>query len=232
MRLKAIGTGPSGHTEATSSRLPADKRREQLIDVAADLFSRKGFNGATTREIAGAAGVTEAIIFRHFETKEQLYKAIVERSMNTDRAAEWLADLGTAMDQSDDEQVVRRLITAIISMHQTNPKFERLMQYAALEGNQVALLHVRQITADIVDRFKKYLNRRQQQGALRNVTPDTALAAIVGMAKHYAQCRYLYGFAGECISDDQAIDNFTAVALGGMFSPAASPLRSGTPKTS
>jgi TetR/AcrR family transcriptional regulator len=34
------------------------------------LFSKKGFRGTTTKEIAQAAGVSEAIIFRHFETKE------------------------------------------------------------------------------------------------------------------------------------------------------------------
>jgi TetR/AcrR family transcriptional regulator len=51
---------------ATPTRMSASDRRNQLIDVAIDLFSRKGFGGTTTKEIAAAAGVTEAIIFRHF----------------------------------------------------------------------------------------------------------------------------------------------------------------------
>jgi len=48
--------------------MSGEDRRRQLIEVAIDLFSRRGFSGTTTREIALAAGVTEAIIFRHFAT--------------------------------------------------------------------------------------------------------------------------------------------------------------------
>ncbi len=201
-----------------SGRLPASARREQLIEVASDLFSRNGFNGTTTREIAVAAGVTEAIIFRHFETKEQLYKAIIDRSMSSSDTAEWAAKLRAAMERNEDETVVRHLITAIISMHKNDPKFERLMLYAALEGNQVALLHVRQITAEIVDAFMSYFRRRQKQGALRANGPEIGLMAIVGMAKHYAHCRYVHGLGDNTISDEQAIEHFTAVALHGLAS--------------
>jgi AcrR family transcriptional regulator len=50
-------------------RMNAGDRRRQLLDAALELFSRKGFGGATTKEIAASAGVTEAIIFRHFPSK-------------------------------------------------------------------------------------------------------------------------------------------------------------------
>ena len=201
------------------SRLSAGERREQLIEVAADLFSRKGFNGTTTREIAVGAGVTEAIIFRHFETKEQLYKAIIDRSMKGPETAEWIASLRLAMDRDDDESVVRQLITAIVLMHKNQPTFERLMLYAALEGNQVALLHVRQITAEFVDMFTSYFERRRNEGILQAESADVALVAIVGVAKHYAQCRYIHAFGANCGSDDQAIESFTRLALRGLLNP-------------
>jgi TetR/AcrR family transcriptional regulator len=124
--------------DAAPIRLSAGKRREQLIQVAVDLFSRKGFNGTTTREIAAAAGVTEAIIFRHFATKEQLYTAIIDRRLNAPDAAVWIAGLRAAMDRDDDEAVIRHLINAIVAAHKNDPKFERLMLYAALEGNEIA----------------------------------------------------------------------------------------------
>ncbi|RXL62837.1 TetR/AcrR family transcriptional regulator, partial [Citrobacter sp. AAK_AS5] len=59
-------------------RLSAPDRQQQLLAAALQVFSRKGFKGATTREIAGAAGVTEAIIFQHFPSKEALYSAVLE----------------------------------------------------------------------------------------------------------------------------------------------------------
>ncbi|HXF04417.1 MAG TPA: helix-turn-helix domain-containing protein, partial [Blastocatellia bacterium] len=45
-------------------RLSAADRRLQIVRTAMDLFARKGFDGTTTKEIAQASGVTEAIIFR------------------------------------------------------------------------------------------------------------------------------------------------------------------------
>ena len=50
--------------------------RQQLIDAAAAVFSTRGYAGATTREIAGAAGVAEGTIYRHFADKRELFAAV------------------------------------------------------------------------------------------------------------------------------------------------------------
>ena len=64
----------------TAPRMAAEDRRQQILDIAVRLFSHKGFRGTTTKEIALAAGVNEAIIFRHFATKEELYRAIIDQN--------------------------------------------------------------------------------------------------------------------------------------------------------
>lgn len=60
----------------TSSRLSAEERRASIIQAVRHLFANKGFNGTTTRELAEAAGISEALLFRHFPTKETLFAAI------------------------------------------------------------------------------------------------------------------------------------------------------------
>jgi AcrR family transcriptional regulator len=62
------------------TRLPAIKRRQQLLDTAAALFAERGYFGATTAELAKAAGVTEPIIYRHFHSKKELFIAIIDRT--------------------------------------------------------------------------------------------------------------------------------------------------------
>ena len=52
------------------------ERREAILQTAVPLFAEKGFHGVKTREIANAAGVSEALVFQHFESKEALFKAI------------------------------------------------------------------------------------------------------------------------------------------------------------
>jgi len=61
-----------------SARMAGEERRLQILAVAVSLFSQKGFRGTTTKEIAQAAGVSEAMVFRHFATKQELYSAILD----------------------------------------------------------------------------------------------------------------------------------------------------------
>lgn len=58
-------------------RLSAGERREQIIDAARRVFAQTGFDGARTRDLAAAAGVNEALLYRHFGSKEELFEAAV-----------------------------------------------------------------------------------------------------------------------------------------------------------
>ena len=79
------------------SRLPAAKRREQLLDCAAVLFSKHGYARATTSELARTAGVTEPIIYRHFKSKRDLFIALIERT-GRQTLDTWRNDLASAQD--------------------------------------------------------------------------------------------------------------------------------------
>ena len=63
-----------------SPKLPADKRREQLLTAARRLFVRKGYRGTTTEEIAAAAGVTKGAVYFHFARKEDILLEILRSS--------------------------------------------------------------------------------------------------------------------------------------------------------
>src|SRR5882724_11679570 len=151
------------------SRMAGEDRRRQLIDVAIDLFSRKGFAGTTTREIAAAAGVTEAIIFRHFATKQDLYKAILDTRCGAPHAEAWFAEIQHAMDNNDDEGLFRALLTAIVRSKREDPRFERLMLHAALEGHELALMHHNECAMPVGLQMIEYIARRQREGAIRQI---------------------------------------------------------------
>lgn len=60
------------------TRMSAGDRRAQIVAAARDLFARSGFDATTTREIATAAGISDALIYRHFPDKQALLRAIVD----------------------------------------------------------------------------------------------------------------------------------------------------------
>jgi AcrR family transcriptional regulator len=60
------------------ARLSADQRKQAIVDAVRDVFAQKGFDGTTTRELAKAAGVSEALLYKHFPSKESLYAAMLD----------------------------------------------------------------------------------------------------------------------------------------------------------
>jgi AcrR family transcriptional regulator len=61
-----------------SVRLTASARREQLLDVALQVFARQGYHGASMNDVADAAGVTKPVVYQHFDSKRELYLALLE----------------------------------------------------------------------------------------------------------------------------------------------------------
>ena len=59
--------------------MPTTPTKEKILDATIALVSQKGYLGATTREIARTAGVTELTLFRHFGSKENLFELCLER---------------------------------------------------------------------------------------------------------------------------------------------------------
>jgi len=76
-----------------TARLDGDERRKAIVTAAVPLFARKGFAGTTTKELAEAAGISEALLFRHFPSKKHLYDEILRLGCEGDPELERLTAL-------------------------------------------------------------------------------------------------------------------------------------------
>jgi AcrR family transcriptional regulator len=81
-----------------------DATRERLLDAAAETFASDGIRGATTREIARKAEVNEVTLFRHFKSKEQLLRAVLQRGLVSevammDQHSSWKENLRESMEK-------------------------------------------------------------------------------------------------------------------------------------
>jgi TetR/AcrR family transcriptional regulator len=205
---------PSTTHRVPAHRLEATARRRQLIEAAMDLFSRKGFAGTTTKEIAAAAGVSEAIIFRHFATKRDMYTAIIEHNMHSDRAREVLAGMEACMERRDDEGLFHLIVKETIEWQRKDPRFEKLMMHASLEGHELATIYRREFGLPIFDSLRGYLDRRQRSGALRHIDSGAMIVAIAGMANYYAMNDSDRDTLH--LKDDQMVEAFTRIMMDGV----------------
>src|SRR4029079_18535837 len=97
----------------SAPRLSSENRRRQLLEHAVALFSQRGFSGTRTKDIAAACGVSEAILFRHFATKEDLYQAILATYKNEAGADQWLAEMKRLAAARDDAGFIQCLVKYI-----------------------------------------------------------------------------------------------------------------------
>src|SRR5260370_7406633 len=74
-------------------RVDNQGRGRGIVDAAMPLFARKGFAGTTTKEIAEAAHVSEALVFKHFPSKAALYEEILQLGCQGDPALERIGTL-------------------------------------------------------------------------------------------------------------------------------------------
>jgi AcrR family transcriptional regulator len=103
-------------------RLPRAQRREQILDAATRAFARAGFANTSLDAIAAEAGVTPVILYRHFASKADLYREVLDHGYSRLRQA-------TGPDDFDDAS-----IPALVRAAAANPDaFRLLFRYAASE---------------------------------------------------------------------------------------------------
>jgi AcrR family transcriptional regulator len=88
-------------------RLPVAERRALIIEAAGQLFGERGYDATRLDEIAAAAGVTKPILYRHFESKRDLYLALLERHR---------ADLSGFVDAIPDEGTTEERLRAVLDL--------------------------------------------------------------------------------------------------------------------
>lgn len=200
-------------------RMAAEDRRQQILDVAVQLFSQKGFRGTTTREIALAAGVNEAIIFRHFATKSELYSAIMDEKAGSANVQALQRIIGEAMERDDDRKVFESFAFHILEFHEHDDTAMRILLYSALEGHELAEMIFTNHILKHHRRLAEYIKERIADGAFRPTDPIIAVRSFVGMVMNQVMVKKFFSHAGReflNFTNRQAAAGFADLFLASM----------------
>jgi len=171
-------------------RLKREERRRLIVETALALFSQKGFRGTTTKEIAEAAGCSEATIFKHFTTKEELYSAILEAKVVIEQT---LAKAAHAAARKDDAGVFRAVGLEILTQTEQDPSLMRLLLYSALEGHELSELFFQSRVRRLHEFLSAYIQGRIADGVFRPMDSLVTARAFVGMVVHYLLIHEIFG---------------------------------------
>ncbi len=211
----------STNNGVSGARMAGEERRLQILAVAVSLFSNRGFRGTTTKEIAQAAGVSEAMVFRHFATKEELYTAILDhKACAGGEAFEPEKMTADAIARKDDRAVFEALALEALKHHEHDPEFQRLLLYSALEKHELADMFFDQFVRRVYKFLGGYIRERQRDGALREMDPAIIVRVFIGMVMHHSLNNNLWDPKRRLldISNEAAARQFTDILLGGITS--------------
>lgn len=172
----------------THVRVPAEDRRLQILEVARDLFASRGYQGTTTRELAEKVGINEALLFRHFATKEDLYWAVIQHMIDMrgtkDRLREHVRSGLTDRDT---------FIAVAQDILNRSTQLMRLLFYSALEKHELSerffsthVIAYHEILAD-------YIREGMRAKRFRDMDPLLAARAFIGMFSYHFQMQELFG---------------------------------------
>ena len=195
-------------------RLRGDERRRVIIDAALALFARKGFRGTTTKEIAEAAGCSEATIFKYFTSKDELYSAILEVKSAIE---ETMAKAAEAAAKNDDAGVFRAVGLEALIRTEQDPSLMRLLLYSALEGHELSHFFFESKVRHLHEFLSNYIEQRVTDGMFRPVNPLLAARGFVGMIVHYLLIHEIFGVKRPVgILPEEVVETFVTLFVTGI----------------
>jgi AcrR family transcriptional regulator len=195
-------------------RLSGGERRRQIIEAAINLFSRKGFRGTTTHEIADAAGISEAMIFKHFATKQDLYSAIIGVKSETE---ELLASAAKAARGKHDAEVLRAVGLKMLEQTERDPSLMRLLLFSALEGHELSEIFFESRVRRLHEFLSSYIRKGVEEGRFRPVDPLIVARGFIGMVVHYLLIHEVFGVKRPPRSSpEEVVELFVSIFLKGI----------------
>lgn len=195
-------------TSSAPLRLPAARRRRQLLDVALDQFAARGFHATSMVEIAEAAGVTKPVLYQHFASKRQLYLELLD-----DVGSQLMDAIGkaTAGASGPRAQVEAGFRAYVHFMSERRPAFPLLFGSGARRDREFADA-VRRVEESIALAIAELIDA-DVDAAHRRVLAT----AIVGMAEGVLR-QWIDGEGGDDIAPDVLVDQMSDLAWGGLRS--------------
>jgi AcrR family transcriptional regulator len=201
----------------TSHRCSAENRRQQILDTATDLFARQGFGNTTTRQIAQRAQVNEALIFRHFASKEDLYWAVLEHQCveGGDGRKIMAEELSRSVSPQENFAGIAR---SFLRMREQDSNLGRLLLFSALEHHQLSQRFFQAHIAEFYEKLAQHIREQIGAGAFREVDPLLAARGFWGMVVYHFLVQELFGGKQyQDINIDEASRAIADIWLNGML---------------
>ena len=166
--------------ERKRTRIQAENE-DRIVSTSLDVFSKFGYRGSTVDQIAEAAGMSKANVLYYFKSKNDIYLAVLEETLEI-----WLNPL-TELDTNGDALLeIQGYIQAKLKLSRTSPAASRLFANEILQGAPMIGPYLKTELKDLVESKIAILKKWMKQGEIKTFEPIHLLFLIWSTTQHYA----------------------------------------------
>jgi AcrR family transcriptional regulator len=202
----------------------------RIVRAAVALFSRQGFHGTSTRDIARLADVSEVTVYRYFEHKEDIFWSALASCFSTIKPRLGLLNSNPGADSP--EIILPRVLSLLIDAANFSPELVRMIAVAFLEVRGRAEEACREHLTPLFTAIAGYLEANIELGRVRNLNPAIMTAGIALTV--FAQpelSKLIEGCRLSKLDTRQAVEAYSAFWLGALLpSPQERPMASAPPE--
>ena len=211
---------------ARPTRISGAERKEKILAAAGELFARKGFAGTTTKELAQAAGINEALLFRHFGNKEEMYWAVLEQRC---KLGEGRRRMERRIEEGQgDFELFAGIAQDILARHRETPELMRLFLFSALESHSLSDRLFRTYSAHFYETLAAHIEKRKREGVFRDIDSLLAARGFIGMVFYHHMVQNIFGWKQYQTFDPKRVaETLAEIWLRGMILEEKKPSNNG-----
>jgi TetR/AcrR family transcriptional regulator len=166
-------------TKASNLTRNPEATKNQILDAAEAEFAVTGLSGARTEAIAAQTGVTKAMIYYYFQSKEELYRAVLERCLT--EGLEMMEQL--QLDCLAPDAALVRLLEQVLCCMSENPRIGSILSLEAIQNK--GKYYPKQLGDLLYGTIIRILERGTRLGAFRQLEPRHTAVNIIGTCAFY-----------------------------------------------
>ena len=209
--------GAAAQRQDTARSRAGQENVVRILDAARDVFATFGFRGSRIEQIASAAGLSKTNLLYYFRTKEDLYLAVLQRTLDM-----WLEPLRALDPARDPADALGDYIARKLAASRDEPAASRLFALEVIQGAPIVAPLLERELAAIVSETSATIARWVEEGRLRPVSPRHLIYSVWATTQHYADfAAQVRAIEGRDLSDPvffaEACEHVTRTVLEGVL---------------
>jgi TetR/AcrR family transcriptional regulator len=189
-------------SESRTKTAAGEANVERILSAALGIFSRYGYRGSRTEQIADAAGMSKPNLLYYFKTKEELYEAVLRRGLTS-----WVDAMFSMRSDADVPTAIGDYIAAKLHSACEDPESSRLFAVEVIQGAPVLAPAMQDLIRPALANGENTLRRWAAEGRIADLDPTTLIFMLWAITQHYADfASQIELVSGRSIADPQVFE--------------------------